>query len=401
MAQRRMDKDLLQIRRCAYLRAEFGLTEQAIADVLGGEVYKHNVNRWLRDARQQKLLVERTVLKFVPRGLTGEEMKAVTEIRTWHELGERLRGLKTTTGVPIRSVRIFPSGEGSIDVRLKRFSIPAAACVAAAIARSETFAVAWGFTLSNVIDALEGMDIELPGKNVEFTPVCGDELEQRSHRTSSSVLAERLDELVNHRQKNRPDDYAPTLSLQGVPAFTPHWFADDVKFREYLHDFPDFHAIFGLTERDRRLGTQSLTSGNPIVDRVDTLLTSIGSRNKPVGRFYERLKKHGRIEAEELSRIVAGDVGGVLIPSPDCDADGLQRVAHLNEIWTGLQPDHLTNIARGANAHGRPGVVIVSVGDQDGARATTLAAIVRAGLANELIIDRQLADALSNALKAV
>jgi DNA-binding transcriptional regulator LsrR (DeoR family) len=358
------------------------------------------VHRWLVEARKTGMLTEDVAYRFNPQGLSDEQRALVADVQTWRTLLERLHRVLAPNNVSVRSVRVFPSGEGETELRLWKFGLQAAGALAEAIRRSSTVALAWGTTIARVIDALGARGTDSLDRHVEFVPVRAQEPGEPRHGTSSSMLAERLDEIVNGPG---PWDGAGArrkpLTLNGVPAFTPSWFREDVRFREYLHRYKVFHTIFGLTEQDRRLGTRTPAAGEPVIKRVDTLFTSIGTRDKPVGDFYEQLRLHGNITAAELTRIVLGDIGGVLIPAPHCSKGDLHRVAALNEIFTGLQREHLEEIAARAHRDGKPGVIVASVGDKAGARARTLLGVISAGLVNEIVVDRQLAESLLSLLK--
>lgn len=104
-----------------------------------------------------------------------------------------------------------------------------------------------------------------------------------------------------------------------------------------------------------------------------------------------------KLTQARLSALVAGDIGGVLIPKPGLDAAGRRDVDGLNAMWTGVKLKHLQRIAQQAERRGRPGVIVVSLGDN---RAEIIAEAVRCDLINELIVDRPLADALARALSA-
>jgi DNA-binding transcriptional regulator LsrR (DeoR family) len=139
----------------------------------------------------------------------------------------------------------------------------------------------------------------------------------------------------------------------------------------------------------------------PLIDRVDSLLTAVGTSNHPMGFIHDELLKAGSTPAKKLTssglqKLVAGDLGGVLVPRPGLQARERKVVDALNEMWTGAKLPHLERIARQASRSTRPGIIVVAMGDAD--RAEIIAEAVRHGLVNELIIDRTLAEALTRAL---
>lgn len=390
--------DTRATQRVAYLRGTFGMTMEEIVDTLGGAAHGVNlsqVNRLLKCARTRGLLTERTVHQFTAHGLSDDELAEIKDVHAWDTLRKRLGGIRAPNGVSVRGVRAFVSGRGTTELRLRRFGMKAAGALAEMLPQSSTFAVTWGTSIGHVIDALGARMPDRLDHPIRFVPVRAARLGERDQRTSSSSLAMRLDEIVNGVAREGDDDREPPLSLNGVSPFTPHWFRDDPRFREFLHELPAFSEIFGLTAQDRRLGTQVETSADPpLIARVDALLTSIGPRNRPAGEFYGQLRKHGQIGTQDLFRIVLGDIGGVLLPVALASREDLVRVAALNEISTGLQREHLEDIAVRAQERDTPGVIVASLGDKGGERALTLLGAIRAGLVNELIIDRQLADSL-------
>ena len=56
-----------------------------------------------------------------------------------------------------------------------------------------------------------------------------------------------------------------------------------------------------------------------------------------------------RITANELKRLIIGDIGGVLIPKPTLGSRELKRVEELNEMWIGIRLDHIKRIAKMAS----------------------------------------------------
>lgn len=192
-------------------------------------------------------------------------------------------------------------------------------------------------------------------------------------RFSSSLLADRLVDVVNEGRGER-------WSL-GVPEFISRIFKGhdaDVIRRHHLHASDSYRRIFGPED--------------PLIERVDSVLTSIGFAERPLGQRNKGLLKAGEVTADELRKLVVGDIGGVLIPRPGLKAGDRQTVDQLNAMWTGMTLDHIRRIARdAASSSHRPGIIVVSIGRQ---KAEILAEIIRSGLVNELIIDEDLAGAL-------
>jgi DNA-binding transcriptional regulator LsrR (DeoR family) len=129
-----------------------------------------------------------------------------------------------------------------------------------------------------------------------------------------------------------------------------------------------------------------------LVGLLDSLFTSVGFAERPLGHRNKSLLAAGDITADELRALVVGDIGGVLIERPGLDKNGRKQVAELNAMWTGITLKDIIRIAKAGQASDRPGVIIVSIGLE---KAEILAEIIRRGLVNELIIDEDLAFALN------
>jgi DNA-binding transcriptional regulator LsrR (DeoR family) len=86
-----------------------------------------------------------------------------------------------------------------------------------------------------------------------------------------------------------------------------------------------------------------------------------------------------------------GDIGGIIIPRRGLPKAEANRIKEMNDRWTGIQEHHLQRCAREASKNGRPGVVIVALGQK---RCDMVRRCVELGLVNELIIDQELAQGL-------
>jgi DNA-binding transcriptional regulator LsrR (DeoR family) len=163
--------------------------------------------------------------------------------------------------------------------------------------------------------------------------------------------------------------------------------ADERGIRKFVAYAASYRVVFG----DRL----------PLINQVDSLLTSVGTADRPLGFIHDELLRAGsrpgrRLTRESLGRLVAGDIGGVLIPRRNLDAAGRREVDSLNDMWTGMKRTHLERIAKNATRANHPGVIVASIGGAG--RAEIIAEALRCGLVNELIIDRELVGALTRAL---
>jgi DNA-binding transcriptional regulator LsrR (DeoR family) len=378
------DKDLFNVEAAAFLRARHGLKQVEIAGILGGGSQSY-VSRLLKRARDLGLLEE--VYKFTGEDrLAPERLEALQRLVEPKGLVKALKEIDASTGVRVRRALVVDSGTGTsrraLELRLKRLGTAAAGRLGELLQRSEVFAVTWGATVSHVVDALAAAPPLLPpGRSIRFVPVCAEPTEQASNRDTSSHLVQRLHRIVRASEP-------PPPSLTGVPALIPRRFrgADAAGIRKFVEQAGSYREIFG--------------TARPLIDRVDSLLTSSGPSRRVMGFIHEELRRAGSTPARtltsaRLSELVAGDIGGVVIPKPGLNAAGRKEVDELAAMWTGVKLAHLERIALQADRTGRPGMILVALGSD---RSEIVAEAVRRGLVNELIIDRQLENALTRLL---
>ena len=374
----------LEALKAAYLCAERDLTQAEIGALLGGLSQSH-VSRLLKRADGLGWL--QRSYRFVPDGVPGEWLAQLKGLGEPSSLVDHLHVIQSRTGVRVRGVHVLDSGanrntQRALNARLARFGRAAAGPVGEMLQRSETFAVTWGRTISCVVEGLKSAPPQ-PPRPIRFVPVCGEPLDQASNQDTSSHLAERLHLIVRSAAQ-------PPPSLTGVPALIARRFhgADARGIRRFVEQAGSYREVFGKS--------------SPLINKVDSLLTSVGKAQRPMGFAHEELLKAGstlltKLTTATLSRLVAGDIGGVLIPRRTLKSRDRRRVDELNRMWTGATLSHFARVARQAARRNRPGVILVSMGDD---RAEIVEEVVRHGLVNELIIDRHLADALARRLAA-
>jgi DNA-binding transcriptional regulator LsrR (DeoR family) len=383
LRQRRKDFNAL---RAAFLFGDHGLSQDEIARMIG--VSQPVVSRLLKYAERRKWLERR--YRFIPDELPPDRLQYLRRMLHPNKLIDRLTAVQSETGVLVRDVHVIDTGmRGTSDriiaARQTRFGRGAARIVVDLMLRSEVFAVTWGRTISQIVDAIRGIvPVAATGRAIRFVPVCGEGTHEKSNRDTSSHLAERLHEVLQARV-HQP------LSLTGLPALIPRRYrgAGLPVIKEFVEQNTSYQEIFG--------------GRSPLVHRVDALLTSVGPAKRPMGFINEELLRAGSLPRrpltkEQLEKLVVGDVGGVLLPRRDLDRAGLREVDQLNAMWTGVKREHLERIATQAARTKRPGVIVASFGGAD--RAEPIAEAVRRGLVNELIIDRSLAEALTEKLSA-
>jgi DNA-binding transcriptional regulator LsrR (DeoR family) len=386
MTSARRSRQDFEAQQAAYLCAEHEMTQAAIGRVLGG-LSQSRVSRLLRRAEEAGWLVRR--YRFVGGQLPAERMASLKRLVEPKSLVEALAGVESKTGVLVRDVHVVDSGAAgqarkAVAAQLGRFGRAAADPLWDVIRRSEFLAVTWGTTVSHCVEGLKVHTRPSISLATRFVPVCGEPLDRLSNRDTSSQLALRLHQIAGSTAPLPP-------SLSGVPALISRQFSgrDAEGIRKFVAQAASYKEIFG--------------TASPLIKRVDSLLTAVGPSSKPMGFIHDELLKAGstrkkKLTSVALSKLVAGDVGGVLFPRPGLDAGGRAEVDALNRMWTGAKLSHLERIASQASNGTRPGIVVVAMGGDD--RAEILAEAVRHGLVNELIIDRTLADSLTRALRS-
>jgi DNA-binding transcriptional regulator LsrR (DeoR family) len=376
---RQAQKDLVT-QQAAFLCGVHEMTQKDIGQLLGRS--QPRVSRLLMRAEERGWL--RRSYQFIPNGISQERLEELKRVVKPNSLEKRLAEIDSATGVRVRDVHVVDSGSGEMsERRFKRFGRAAAEPLVDLIARSDVCAVTWGKTVSRVVDNCNPELWRRIARSIRFVPVCGEPLDQASDRDTSTHLAERLHKLV---QSTGP----VPLSLTGVPALIARRYSKPARagIRRLVNESGSYQEVFGTK--------------SPLIAKVDALLTSVGPADKPMGFIHEELLKAGstktrRLTKAILERLVVGDIGGVLIPRPGIDGRSRREVDALNAMWTGAKREHMERIALDAARGTRPGVIVVSMGD-DG-RSEMIAELVRQGLVNELIIDRELSEALVKALR--
>jgi DNA-binding transcriptional regulator LsrR (DeoR family) len=381
MQTKKDDRDFAA-QRAAILLCERKMTQHQIGEVL--EISQPMVSRLLRRAEEAGWLERR--YRFRDDRLPKDRLEALRMFAEPRGLLPLLGGLASDNGVRVREVYVFESGQGgesrrAVEHRLRTFGRAAAVKLRELIPNSRFLGVTWGSTIRHVVDALEQPRPTPLGHAIGFVPVSGEPMHRDSNRDTSSHLVERLHRLF------RPLD-PPPPSLTGVAALIARNISpvEAAVVRKFFAQSSAYQEVFG----DRA----------PLIDRVDSLLTSVGKAERPMGFVFDELLQAGStrnrpLTREALARLVAGDVGGVLIPRRTLGAADRREVDVLNDMWTGLKRAHLERIALDADRRKRPGVIVVSMGAD---RAEIIGEAVRCGLVNVLVIDRSLATALTKEL---
>ncbi len=391
-----LDSDALAI-KAAYLKAECKLSQSEIARRLS--LGQATVSRLLRRAVEDLHCLE-TSERFVRiPTISDERMAELEQLLEHSDLADTLKGLPTSNGLRLRTLRVFSSGstDGSpagIDARQRTFGRAVAAYLPDRLRKSRLVGVAWGSMLSRVIDGLVrlGHAWHADKESRVFIPVTAEPMQFARSEYTASVLARRLHVLVNgeHEQVRQQ------LSLTGVPAFIPfdptHLVPGAKKLRPrqrdllsrglrefFVNNSPAYRTIF--------------TAPDALIGKVDTLLTAAGPANRVMGFCNDDLLRSGHLDRDELQQLVVGDIGGVLLTRPTPAKAARPTVDRLRSMWTGISRDQLEAIARRAADEGEdtPGVVLTTFGE---ARAEVVAEALTQGLCTELLIDDELAQCL-------
>jgi DNA-binding transcriptional regulator LsrR (DeoR family) len=349
----------------AYLASE-GKKQREIGVALG--VSQPEVSRLLEAARTRKLLVPaRPILTCTEE----ERQEVVTRFFSSGAILDRLRKLEGRFAGTLRRVTVAHSDRSRCET------------LAALLGEAHVVGVTWGGTIRRTVEMLRD-HLPEPSRTgaVQFVPLCGEPLRDWHDpvQYSSTALASELGALLGGKER------AGHLSLAGVPAIIPPQFtkASELKtIRRFIAQVGSYRAIFGGEGAAGRGGER------PLVERLDTILTSIGVvEAKYRGIWLREWVELGVVSEALLSALVVADVGGVMVPKAGLSAARERRIAGMMKTrWTGIQRKQLERCAR----EERPGVIVLALGAW---RVGAVRRIVELGLVNELVIDAELAEGL-------
>jgi DNA-binding transcriptional regulator LsrR (DeoR family) len=352
----------------AYMRASYNMSQHEIGTVLGG-LSQPQVSRLLAHAEQKGYLVVEQ--RFARELFSDDWIQEMDRLLTPGELSGVLEKFCRRHGIREPRLRAFESGPGHTEVRMAqrraRFGRLAAGRMVELIEKSSVVGVAWGRTIKSIVEGMQASRLPITTKGqIEFAAVCAELVSLAQHGYSSSILAGALDEIFNGEPGPRPQ-------LTGFPAYVPRHYAPEVRqsIWQFVKDTPGYNRVF--------------SGPGALIHRMDMLISSVGSTNMPVLGSFDELVVAGGIPADRITRLVAGDLGGILIPRANLSPDESRLVEDLNEMWTGLHIEHVRDIAeRGFEDPAISGVVVVALG---AGRAGVILELIRASLINEVIID--------------
>ena len=375
VARRSIDVEMYTL-AAAYLRSEQKLQEE-IAEIL--RISQPEVSRLLKRAVKKHWLHYPPPIFRCPEEIRDLWERAHARFFSSEKLLERLKKSEPAGASRLKKVSIYYGEPGGL---FNRTVLPAAEAV---FAHAAVMGVTWGRTVHGLVTTLrESLQRPLrPDHPIQFVPLCGELLQDPDDRIehSSSALAGSLHELINGTSAGG----SATPSLRGIPAFIPSGFsAAEVKtIRRFMKQFAGYGAVFGEDGKH---------DGDAFVCRIDTILTSVGAvQAGRRGIFVAERVRLGELTEEELNEMVVGDLGGLIIPKRDLSPAQARRIGAMNERWTGMKQPDLERCAEQAARSKRPGVVVLA---PDRLRRDVVRRCVELGLINQLIISRELADAL-------
>ena len=371
----------LHILQAAYLRGQYNLSQADIGRILGGFSQAH-VSRLLKLAEKKGYLV--TTVRFVGDDVAEADLASLRRLHESPPLALALEALERHDGSPMPRVHVFDSGsradsEAAQAGRRRRFGRAAAGRLQELLREVSSVGVTWGSTVAGLIEGLANLrTTNTHEADLTIVPVCAELLGLASPEYSSTRLSIRLGEIVD-----RP--VVDPFSLSGVAAYLPRSLGEEKSavIREFVSDSDSYRRIFGRPD--------------PLVERLDGLITSLSSSGRPIGGDCAELIRAGGIDADTLSALIAGDIGGALLPRESLARDQRRLLDELDRMWTGIGLEHIAAIARRARTSGRGiGCVVVAVGRE---RAAVAFEAMRRGLVNELLVDHDLAAELERIVR--
>ncbi len=380
--------DELYVIAVAYLSGQ-QKTQEGIARSLG--ISQSLVSRLTSQAKRAGLLEEK--IRFVSERISAEKL-ALAKARLHAEpLQQILPQIAAwAPGMTAPTLHIYPchsrnTSEATWRHRIQAFSGDCAGDLLNVIAPASVIGVAWGEMVASAVDAMQRAQADQPGARREdqtVIPLLGEPLGRNINQHSSSVLASKLAEILNPKF-----EAGSTLSLAPVPALIPaEMTKPEIKaIRKLIRRITAYREIYGADEGEPSGNGES----KPWIERVDAILTSISTQERPLGFSNDRLLSAAGMRRERVNDLVIGDLCGVVIPRPNLDSQSKAEIESILARWTGVRIDHLEACAARAQKGG-PGVVVLAIGAN---KAPVVYEALRRGLVQHLFIDEDLADRLA------
>lgn len=374
---RLLDNPEFRMQVAAYLYSR-QQDQKTIANQL--KISQSQVSRLVRQAIDQGLLVRR--FEFNKDGI---EEKRFQEIKNFQSPIKLIKNLKAVNS-NLTNVKIFDSGysHDSYSERLIPFAHNASSYLKDLLVEVNVVGVTWGNTLSSLVDALAKTS-HAPLRTIKFfVPLCAELLGVASEQYHSTMIADRLNEIINNRR-------AEHLSLSGIQAFIPKYLAGN-ELDNYQIDFlwkvvknsNNYRAIFVEFENEE-----------PFINKLDCILTSVGPLDQPLGvNILTELEKI--FPLEKIKPEILGDIGGILLKRElhEINAYKCNLLKELEEMWTGVTYKKMKDIAdKSACSRHMQGVVVFAHGKN---KAPVLFEAIKQGLVNQIVIDFELSKELEN-----
>ena len=382
----RKDNFPLDVVTAAYLHVELEKKkvrsiQESIAAIL--EVKQSTVSRLLKQARAEGWLKDTPSFaeeKIKPEQLAMVKLRAAgSEVKLKEHLDAIAHKHKTPTLLSVTVCECFGADQ---DERLIHFGRQAAREIQGWLPKMQLVGVAWGRTLRALVD---GMREEIrEHRSTNFIPLCGEPIAEHPHGLSSSVIAIELRQIVQGKlhfshQLIKDDHNATLLAL---PAYIRPGSKHEAALWEYIEEIAGYRSIFGGRNKAAR------TSNIPLVERMDSIMTSVGRTIWNVDEFWGDATG---LNKEDLGRFYVGNIAGTFIEKENLSKVEQKEVKKHRAGFTGVERKHVEACAQKAIAANGGGVITLGLGSE---KAEMVIEGIKWGLINRLIVDNELCDAL-------
>lgn len=382
-----LDNPEFRMQIAAYLYSK-QQDQKTIANQL--HISQSQVSRLLKQAIDQGLLVRS--FEFNQEGITKKRFQEIKNFQAPVQLIENLKIINSN----LINVKIFDSGSNhdSYSERLISFAHNASSYLKDLLAEVNVIGVTWGNTLSNLVDALVRRYSYTPSRTPKsFVPLCAELLGVASEQYHSTMIADRLNEIVNKRKSEH-------LSLSGISAFIPRYLAGNELDKDQIELDKDQIALLWKIVKDSsnyRAIFVEFENEEPFINKLDCILTSLGPIDAPSGPsiLSEQLEKVFP-HLEKIKSEIIGDIGGILLKRESNETNEVDQqvtlLKDLEEMWTGITFKQMKDIAdKSAASENMQGVVVFAHGKN---KAPVLFEAIKRGLVNQIVIDFELSKEL-------
>jgi DNA-binding transcriptional regulator LsrR (DeoR family) len=378
-----------------------GLDQRGIAGAL--RVSQPTVSKRLAEAKRLGYLTYPPPAPVLERKTIPDELLSAAEYsvqagRLRDELLRVLRSIRTPATLRHVWIQRGPSRRTDsvawLD-RLNTVAVVAARRFAELLPDAKAVGLTWGYSISYFLRELQKCRAaDCKGQVVVFPTVGSFPYEETIPLAlESTTLARSLGELLNSQTT---DDQ---LSLASIPAFIPKAFENDrATLLRFFVTFPAFKKVFGVPGESRRVRGKV----DSLLERADTLLTGMGDMPAREGEGSPSLKARLMLEGAHLerwSKIVVGDIGGVLLPRRGISSSDREKVTEINRRFIGPGLEDFQACAQKAtnSVNQYPGVIAIA---HTKAKAAVVLEAIRLGCVTELFVDDELADELLHLIES-